>query len=1190
MPADDPSGARPPVVLRIKLRYEDVDAMVQRFAPNVGKSGLFIPTKSLQPIGTEVKFELRLANDQPVLVGLGRVKATKAPDPANPRAAFGMAIELMRVTREAREVIIRMIERRRAMGLADVAIPMPEDVESARRGDVETQPRAETGAIVSAAMAVPYSAPILAALPPKKKALATAKTHPGSGVHDTAVTDPPIRPTPPPASTQVLTAPRPTSGPMAVARSVTTRPSAVALAPEPVRAKRPRLTDLIARAAELSVPVAAVTVPGLDEHVDVEAAMLRARALAGSSDLDEELAVLREQSGSTHGEVVEISIEAASAELARSLGGAAISKRNRIVAEVPAVGAAGISTVSPPPPVPEASSLVDVAPPVEGVPDAIALAGDAASESGPSVAADQFVIESGPVVTESGPARHRSFIQASTVIGEAIAPAPPEVPAPRERRGTTSPPPSRGSPIPPPEVVVAGPIVAEAAPVVEPPRERAKTSPPALIVDDELDSFASALDAARVETGVTNVPLGPADLELDSFERALDAARIQTGVAITAAPMGEDSIDELDPDDIEELPGESTQIGQVAGHFDPQLGGAPVADQIHLAEAVDRQLADAESDDNELAASIRAAAAAYEAELADVPEPQAQLDDEEISDLDVLAEADANDADLLTSHGERESSDHAPAYAPPAEYAPHEHPAAPAYAQDPHAYAEADPAYAQQAYVAQDPQAYADPAYATQQPGYAAHDPAYEDQNPAYADPAYAAQAPGSAAHGSGYAAHEYAYADPDPAYADPDPAYADPACATQAPTQDPAYADPAYATPKPAHADPYAPPDPAYADPAYAAQATAYSASAVQQAYASQDQGYYTRSEQPYVPDPAYSTGPQQYTPPASPTHPTGPVQAVEPPTEGSGAKRRPFGGALDPVSRLGSDDERQPSPRSSAPPRAGEKSVVRTPTRAVIKRRAATPLPVAGDDDFDFASQLDLGDDDEGVPSEPPMQDPDAFNAPSEYTFVESLEYTPPAFAEPPGLDAALEFDDPHQFTTQTPARPESRVRAPETTRYAPDAPPADSIDFDEPHGFAEPSQARPQATPTIDDLESALSTLDVDLDHLEVPVARRRARRASTAVPGLPGMPPERAPSDPPTNLPSAQARAVVQRELAQRAAAGDRPNRTPKRRGQPNKRGTAAPPVPATKRPTPATPARAASEDDGGVLVDFDDDDK
>ena len=61
-------------MLRIKLRYDDLEVMVQRFAANVGKSGLFLPTKSLQPVGAEIKFELRLADDTPALVGLGGSK------------------------------------------------------------------------------------------------------------------------------------------------------------------------------------------------------------------------------------------------------------------------------------------------------------------------------------------------------------------------------------------------------------------------------------------------------------------------------------------------------------------------------------------------------------------------------------------------------------------------------------------------------------------------------------------------------------------------------------------------------------------------------------------------------------------------------------------------------------------------------------------------------------------------------------------------------------------------------------------------------------------------------------------------------------------------------------------------------------------------------------------------------------
>src|SRR5262249_33733264 len=157
--ADDASGARPPVVLRIKLRYDDVETMVQRFAPNVGRNGLFLPTKSMQPAGTEVKFELRIANDTAVLGGVGRVKHARPFRPTKPKAAFGLAVELMRVTRESRAVIIKMIERRRILGLPDVAIPMPEDAEAARRPDVDSAPK-DTSGIVREAMAQFASAPV----------------------------------------------------------------------------------------------------------------------------------------------------------------------------------------------------------------------------------------------------------------------------------------------------------------------------------------------------------------------------------------------------------------------------------------------------------------------------------------------------------------------------------------------------------------------------------------------------------------------------------------------------------------------------------------------------------------------------------------------------------------------------------------------------------------------------------------------------------------------------------------------------------------------------------------------------------------------------------------------------------------------------------------------------------------------
>jgi hypothetical protein len=364
MAPDDNSGGRPagPVVLRIKLRYDDLDAMVQRFAPNVGKAGLFLPTRSIQPVGTEVKFELRLANDAPVLVGLGRVKHVKPPDPANPRAAFGMAIELMRVSRDGREVIIRMIERRRAMGLADVSIPMPEDAEAARRAEVETQPRGETSGVVRDAMAQlasagpeeallaakPASGPIAVAKPAAAAAQATTEPAVAQPTTKPAVVQPTTRPAvaqptteaavaeptnesavtkpasePARSSSPLLTSPRAGNG--SIARDDTSGRIAVpVLAPEKSRPRRPRVEELIDRAAELSARVVVVDDPDLDMHVDVDRVLTRARALAGG-DMDVELAALREAAAAP----VEISVEAASAELARQLGGKPIAKRER---------------------------------------------------------------------------------------------------------------------------------------------------------------------------------------------------------------------------------------------------------------------------------------------------------------------------------------------------------------------------------------------------------------------------------------------------------------------------------------------------------------------------------------------------------------------------------------------------------------------------------------------------------------------------------------------------------------------------------------------------------------------------------------------------------------------------------------------------------------------------------------------
>ena len=223
-------------VLRIKVRHPDVDAFVERFATQVTRTGVFIPTRTPKPVGTEVRFEIRTADDKPVLVGQGKVRLTRAHDPAQPRMVAGMAVELQRVGRDSRDVLLRMLEVRKRRGLHDgpSGMPMPGDPEPEANDEVTTAraPRPRT----------------------------------------------------------VTAAPTPVAEPLAIAPPVPSPPSVVAIAP--ARARR-------AAAVDVAAQVAPVAVAPLDDDLEawpeaqrpLPEVLARARALVGD-DLEGELAAV----------------------------------------------------------------------------------------------------------------------------------------------------------------------------------------------------------------------------------------------------------------------------------------------------------------------------------------------------------------------------------------------------------------------------------------------------------------------------------------------------------------------------------------------------------------------------------------------------------------------------------------------------------------------------------------------------------------------------------------------------------------------------------------------------------------------------------------------------------------------------------------------------------------------------------
>jgi uncharacterized protein (TIGR02266 family) len=121
---DQRSDRRAPVMLRIKLRYPDVGTFVGKFATNISRGGMFIASRNPKPIGSDIKFELQLADGSAVVAGDGVVRWVREFDPDNPREPHGMGIEFTKLSDASKTAVDMIIDRRRARGLDSDGIPM----------------------------------------------------------------------------------------------------------------------------------------------------------------------------------------------------------------------------------------------------------------------------------------------------------------------------------------------------------------------------------------------------------------------------------------------------------------------------------------------------------------------------------------------------------------------------------------------------------------------------------------------------------------------------------------------------------------------------------------------------------------------------------------------------------------------------------------------------------------------------------------------------------------------------------------------------------------------------------------------------------------------------------------------------------------------------------------------------------
>lgn len=112
-------------LVRVRLKYPDVDTLVERFSANVTRGGIFLASRDPKPVGTVIRFEVSLLGGTCVLAGEGRVTWVKPFDPTAPTRPHGMGVSFTRLDSGSREMFRRLVERREIGAARKAAAPSP---------------------------------------------------------------------------------------------------------------------------------------------------------------------------------------------------------------------------------------------------------------------------------------------------------------------------------------------------------------------------------------------------------------------------------------------------------------------------------------------------------------------------------------------------------------------------------------------------------------------------------------------------------------------------------------------------------------------------------------------------------------------------------------------------------------------------------------------------------------------------------------------------------------------------------------------------------------------------------------------------------------------------------------------------------------------------------------------------------
>jgi molecular chaperone DnaK len=104
------TSERKAVGLLVKLKHTSISSFIQEYAVNISPGGMFIRSREPQPVGTPVRFEVRIADGQRMLKGSAVVRWSRPADDVTGPA--GMGIQFTELDESSQTLVDRMLQLR----------------------------------------------------------------------------------------------------------------------------------------------------------------------------------------------------------------------------------------------------------------------------------------------------------------------------------------------------------------------------------------------------------------------------------------------------------------------------------------------------------------------------------------------------------------------------------------------------------------------------------------------------------------------------------------------------------------------------------------------------------------------------------------------------------------------------------------------------------------------------------------------------------------------------------------------------------------------------------------------------------------------------------------------------------------------------------------------------------------------